>query len=688
LPDATSVFTHTLTNTGESTDTFAVTISSSSPTGWTYELQLPGNPPDDKLSLVPGEQATVTLTVTLPPTANAPDAGTEETAQLTVTPESDPTFAVTASNTVLVLLQPDFTFSEATQPSVNAFPGRTVVFTHTLTNQANGSDNFTITPDLDSELTIESIVPANPIEVERNGNEEIIVTARVANETPAGSLTIDLTAQTNSTPKPASVLRTDTVVVQEAAIPDLSDGYAQNADPGATVIFTHTLKNIGNKAGDFTVSSPTLPTDWSAEENDPNDCLMDLSVGAECEFGIIVEVAAEADAGPNNFQITVSSAEGGATITDTVNVNAVPGLEFTPDYTESTGKDADPGKTALFTHTLTNTGNGPDTFNITLDTDPGWSATVSPTIITNMARDTEVQVTVTVTAPTGVVAGTIGVVTATAISALDPNPQASVVDETTINEAPGAELIPDEQTQYELPQEDSPVTVTFVHELRNSGSIPLSYTLATVDDQADWTSTVAPTETEELAPGATIPISVSVTMPAGTERDTQNITRVEVRERGGPDTLLAQAEDTTLARTQTGVLLEPPINYGSALPGKTRAYTHTVTNIGTDTDIFIFSTINNFGWETSVAPSSIDLAASESSIITVTVRIPTVALSNTVSLPPNIATIIARSSVDPTVTESAKNIPPCSSLPGFRSRRDSLIRSHRAVTLLRSGIPC
>jgi uncharacterized membrane protein len=480
------------------------------------------------------------------------------------------------------------------------------------------------------------------------------VTARVANETPAGSLTIDLTAQTNSTPKPASVLRTDTVVVQEAAIPDLSDGYAQNADPGATVIFTHTLKNIGNKAGDFTVSSPTLPTDWSAEENDPNDCLMDLSVGAECEFGIIVEVAAEADAGPNNFQITVSSAEGGATITDTVNVNAVPGLEFTPDYTESTGKDADPGKTALFTHTLTNTGNGPDTFNITLDTDPGWSATVSPTIITNMARDTEVQVTVTVTAPTGVVAGTIGVVTATAISALDPNPQASVVDETTINEAPGAELIPDEQTQYELPQEDSPVTVTFVHELRNSGSIPLSYTLATVDDQADWTSTVAPTETEELAPGATIPISVSVTMPAGTERDTQNITRVEVRERGGPDTLLAQAEDTTLARTQTGVLLEPPINYGSALPGKTRAYTHTVTNIGTDTDIFIFSTINNFGWETSVAPSSIDLAASESSIITVTVRIPTVALSNTVSLPPNIATIIARSSVDPTVTESAE----------------------------------
>lgn len=644
LPGETVVFQHTVQNTGDVPRNLTLSVTGL-PTGWTTVFT-----PTGSFSLNQGDSRTVELAVTVPAGVDAPDAGTQETAQLTVTPQGASDLAVSAFDTITVLLQPDFAFTAATQPSLDAFPGQTVSFTHTLTNQANGSDSFTITPVASSGLTIISVEPTSPVQLARDGSTPVVVTARVNNGVIEGTQTIDLTAETDSTPAPTPITQQDTVNVQGAAIPKLSDGYAQNADPGATVIFTHTLENIGNKAGDFTVSSPTLPAGWSAVENDPNNCLSALPAGSTCEFGVTVTVAAEADAGPNSFDVTVSSAEGVATITDTVNVNAVPGLEFTPNLTGN----ADPGQPAVFDHTLTNTGNGPDTFTITLTTDPGWEASITPTLVTDLPRDQVVDVTVTVTAPTGVRFGTVGVVTATAISALDPNPQASVVDETTINEAPGAELIPDEQTLYAQPEEDQPVTATFFHELRNSGSKDLAYTLTTSGDRTGWTSVVSPTETGELAPGETVPISVSVTMPAGTPRDEQNVTTVEVRELGGVDPLLATATDTTIAGSEYGVLLEPPINYGTALPGKTRTYTHTITNIGASTDSFVFSTINNFGWETSVAPSSIDLPAGGSSTITVFVRVPTVAVSNTLALPPNIATVIARSVADPTISGSAE----------------------------------
>lgn len=643
LPGATVVFTHTVENTGDVARNLTLSVTGL-PTGWTATLNTP------TLSLTPGQTAPVTLTVTLPLTASAPDAGTQETATIKVTPDGAEDLAVTALDTVEVLLKPEFTFTVATQPSVNAFPGQTVVFTHTLTNLANGSDTFTITPDVSTGLTLLSITPENPIQLARNGSTQVIVRARVNNGTLEGPQTIQLTAATASTPTPAPISRTDTVNVQGAAIPDLSDGLTLNTDPGATAIFTHTLTNIGNKTGTFTVPLPTLPAGWSAVLNNPSNCLGSLAAGSTCVFGIAVTVDSEAGVGPTSFQVTASSSDGSDTITDTVNVNAVPGLEFTPDRDGT----ADPGKSISYQHTLTNTGNGPDTFTVTLTTDPGWQATVTPTIISDLARDTPIDVTVTVTAPTGVVAGTVGTVTATARSALSPNPQANVVDTTTVNAVPGAELIPPEQSTFAQPKDDQPVTVTFFHTLRNSGSTVISYTLTTTGDSPGWTSVVSPTETSALVPGATTTISVSVTMPAGTTRDTENVTTVLVQERDGPGTILAQAADTTIAGAQFGVLLEPPVNYGTAFPGTTRAYTHTLTNIGTSPDIFLFSTVNNFGWETTVSPSSIELPAGAKNTITVTVRIPTTALSDTVALPPNIATIIARSNSDPTIFGSAE----------------------------------
>ncbi len=160
-------------------------------------------------------------------------------------------------------------------------------------------------------------------------------------------------------------------------------------------------------------------------------------------------------------------------MTDIVNVPPDPDLVFTPDHNGT----ADPGEVFTYTHSLTNTGNITDSFEIELLVDSGWSALARPAVVASVPPGATRSVAIVVTAPEGVPAGSTGTVTATAQSAFAPFPSQSVVDRTTINAKPGARLIPSQQTLSANPTQTLSDTATFMHILRNTGSIPLTYTL-------------------------------------------------------------------------------------------------------------------------------------------------------------------------------------------------------------------
>lgn len=111
---------HTLTNTGNTTDTF--TISGLSNHGWTLTLPTP-------VTLGAGQSAPVQVTVHVP--SSAP-IGTVDTAMITATLDTDPTLSEYVVDTTTVICQPisgaNFTFTpspaEVDQP---------VVFTGTVT---------------------------------------------------------------------------------------------------------------------------------------------------------------------------------------------------------------------------------------------------------------------------------------------------------------------------------------------------------------------------------------------------------------------------------------------------------------------------------------------------------------------------------------------------------------------------
>jgi uncharacterized membrane protein len=635
LPGNTATFNHTVTNIGNIGGQFTVSLLNAAPAGWTFLYT-----PTTSFTLAPGATQAVQVTISAKTGGDAPNAGSSATAQVQV--ESSDNALATTNDTATALLRPAFTFTAATQPTVNnAHPSQTVVFTHTLTNDGNGTDTFNITITPPGGWTA---TPIAPITLARNASQQVIVRVQVPDGQGAGSYPFDVTAQTTSTPQPAAQTRTNTVVVVGAAVPTLSPGQIKNASPPlpTTVSFTHILTNTGNQAGTFSLAAAVqgAPAGWSAAPSQPSCSLVQ---NASCTFTVNVTVPAGANAGDQPIVVTASIAgppPASDSVIDIVRVPTIPGVQFTPNYPSGTG---DPGEQVAYIHTLTNTGNATDSYTITLATDAGWNAIANPAIVANVPRGATRTVTITVTVPSGVPAGSTGTVTATATSTLVPHPSASVVDRTTINAKPGATLVPDQQTLSANPTSTLSDTVTFQHTLRNSGSIAISYTLSTTNSPPRWTTIVTPTQVGLLAPGAETTVSVKVTVPPGTAFGEVTTTTLKVQQLGGPSTDLATARDITRVGPQFGALLTPPLNRRAALPGTTVVYTHTLRNSGLEEDTFLLSTIAPNGWDTRVAPSSVSLLRNGSTTITVTVQVPTSALSTTVDFPADMATVRAQS---------------------------------------------
>jgi uncharacterized membrane protein len=473
-------FTHTVRNVGGASGQFTVSVTPSpSRPGWTFAVT-----PATPFTLAPNATRTVTLTVTVPASAAV---GEDVTAQVKVLAPSSGA-QVTTDDIVHILLVPNLSFSPATVSPVSGQPGQLVNFTHTLTNNGNGADSFTIVLTSTAGLTNLSRTPAGQINLAKGQSVQVTVSARIANGAPAGAQTIGATAQRLSAPLQAST-RVDTVNVVGAAVPQLTAAQPQTTTLPlpATRVFTHTLTNIGNQVGTFTLGA-VAPPGWTATPSSPA-CLTGLVQGGTCQFTVQVNVPAGAFAGAHRIVVT-ATASSSASVTDILNVPPDPDLDFTPDYNGT----ADPGEVFTYTHTLTNTGNITDSFEIDLLVDSGWSALAKPAVVDSVPPGATRSVAIVITAPEGVPAGSTGIITATAHSAYAPYPSKSVVDRTTINAKPGARLIPSQQTLSANPTQTLSDTATFIHILRNSGSIPLTYTLAVDAPPTGWTATISPTQ--------------------------------------------------------------------------------------------------------------------------------------------------------------------------------------------------
>jgi hypothetical protein len=181
------------------------------------------------------------------------------------------------------------------------------------------------------------------------------------------------------------------------------------------------------------------------------------------------------------------------------------GFELIPEFDALSG---DPGETVEYTLTLTNTGNVPDTFEITFEGND-WDVYLPETSFTlNPGASTAVSIHVDI--PEDALAGDYDAVIVTATSQGDENLTASSTLTTTANPVYGLTLLAEEGAL----SGEFGTTVEYILTLTNTGNDTDTFEVAFEGN--DW-DVHLPETSFDLDAGESVDVSVHVTVPTGVE---------------------------------------------------------------------------------------------------------------------------------------------------------------------------
>jgi len=213
---------------------------------------------------------------------------------------------------------------------------------------------------------------------------------------------------------------------------------ARSADPGAQVAIPFDVNNTGHNPDTYDLA-PTLPPGWTGTIYPDADCdgVMDdptpppvadtgmLEPGETACFVLMVDVPEDAEPGSNPIKISATS-NADPNVSDeiqtAIEVNAVRDLSLTPSRS---GTVTSPG-TIVYSHTVTNNGNGPvdvrfvleggrDNWTYQVSTDGGntWQAPADA-VLADLAAGASAEVMLRVIVPDGEPIGAVDTVELTA----------------------------------------------------------------------------------------------------------------------------------------------------------------------------------------------------------------------------------------------------------------------------------
>jgi uncharacterized repeat protein (TIGR02543 family) len=241
-PGQTLVYTHTLTNLTNITDTFSLQASSSAGFGTLLD-------PDTPIVLAPGGSTMVTLTVTIPA---GTAANTVDVTSVTATSQTNSSVSGTAVNTTSV--NAVYGLSLTPDNENNGNPGQTLLYSHTLTNEGNAVDSFDIMASSSTGFEV-TLVNDLPVILLPGTSTTIVLTVKIPDGTAAD--TVDITSVTATSLADDSVIATatNTTTVNPVYALLLAPNNSQVGDPGQTLVYTHTLTNQGNATDLFDITT-------------------------------------------------------------------------------------------------------------------------------------------------------------------------------------------------------------------------------------------------------------------------------------------------------------------------------------------------------------------------------------------------------------------------------------------------
>ena len=635
IPGTVVSYTHLLTNTGNITNSFDLDFASS------QDFSLAIEPTSPITDLVGGGRITVTVFITIPLTGQTSYSGTLDTTVITATSQKGPSAKsiVTDTTTVALKFAPILTANAPiTQTTV---PGREITYTHTLTNNSNYTDTFTIGASSSQDWRV--ISEPSPTITLRPGQARTILISLTVPITAGGKTDLITLIATSELNQPFLASSANTTTVSQTFGLTFGPPNLTRSATGGRVVYTHTITNTGDGTDTFIFTYASHP-DWIV--SGPTSILLDAQKGGIVIF--TVQIPADGGGITHTTRITATSqgavSQGDPTqfpvVTDTTLVTPSPGVLIEPGQPKSGAQ----GEAVSYTHLLTNTGNISDTFALTIATSRGWEASVSLDNTGEMAGGQRIQVTVVVTIPASSSGDVTNVTTITVKSTSNLAVQDTAIDTTTVLLARGVIIAPGQNLSGKPGQ-----VVIYTHTLTNTGNKTDSFTLITTPGLG-WDTSVRPKNTGIMNAGQEIQVTVAITIPlsgadsySGTV-DSTTITAISDADSGVSHSVI----DVTTVGPAPQPALEPG-KQGITDPGTIITYTHRITNTGNTTDTFTITAGSSRGWPVNVIPTeTLPLSPNQTGTIIVSLDVP-INTGGEIDT----TTITATSSVDPSVFATA-----------------------------------
>jgi len=272
-----------------------------------------------------------------------------------------------------------------------------------------------------------------------------------------------------------------------------------------------------------------------------------------------------------------------------------------------------------YTVTVNNTGNVPDTYDLTLGDNAGWSPSVLPTSL-SVAASSSGNATLSVTVPTGLVAGTSDNMWVQAISEND----AGVLDNKSckatvaIVRSVGVSISPSDNSGA------NGATLTYTVTINNTGNVSDNYKLENTDNSG-WVKLLTNTSLVVAAFSSDNTTRENVTIPSSAIGGTIDNIKVTATGTGDNSSANCTAQVTTVRGVQ--VLISPSSQENDN--GGMLAYTVTVKNLGNVQENFQLTKGDNAGWTLSLDNTWLLVSKGENRTTKLTVSIPANAVSGT-----------------------------------------------------------
>ncbi|MCX7681277.1 MAG: right-handed parallel beta-helix repeat-containing protein [Anaerolineae bacterium] len=627
------IYLHVLTNTGNYTDSFTITWSNNQvPPGCTWPVIL--DTPANTGPVGQGMTKTVQVSVYVPGCASVGTGVYANTLVLTATSNSKSNVKDIVTDITVSNWQHGLQF--APSRSGTNWPGTKVHYTHVITNTGNYTDTFVInyassrgwevavSPRV---VTVGGWPTPRPAGAVYTATVYVTVTIPPLGVAFGGEVertVITATSRTNPTLKRSVV---DTTTAKQVGGALFVHNYDDTPAPNKpavrvynpttnprTVVFVHTLTNLGNGRDVFDLSVSSLKG-WPVTISPAPT----VALGYQGSVTVFITLTTPGPGTPYPFPapwdrvVATATSRFDPTIRDTVTdiaiVNQTPGVRLSSGYAQS----AQPGW-VTYTHILTNTGNYTDSFRLTYS---GWQVVFSGDLNNvgpGMTRTVYARVSVPYQQ-----CGTVGTSVITATSVYSPAVSAAILDVTTV--APVYAVALDTVRPVRaLADRVNGGTAVYNHNVTNIGNCAGVFRFQGVQSDPHFTPTVTPVSRTIPFQGQTrITVTVDISPTDSILAGTVVITAA------GPSGGGAAVTDTIIVN-QIVDLDFAPDRAATNHTGGAVAFTHMLTNAGNYTDTFYLSWWNADGWNVSVQPPVVsNLGPGASRPVTVVVNVhPTV----------------------------------------------------------------